>query len=778
MLKGCHKDAVQAYFDNTWTLNESLFAALQGEEAFYRPPYHHLRHPMIFYYGHTVSFYINKLVIAGVLKEGINPYFEEIFEVGVDEMRWDDMSKNTMQWPTVSQIHEYRQQVYQTVSKVISEQLSEPTDVDMNHPLWSLFMAFEHDRIHLETSSVLIRELPKRLVRPAETFPEPYSEPVANPQDAGTLPHFPTNELVANAGGKVTLGKTLDMPSFGWDNEYGSRQVSVPSFQASKFLVSNGEFLTFVKSGGYRDELHWSQEGAAWKKFRNAKWPFFWEQDGPQGSFRFKLRTLTQEVAMPWRSPALVNYHEAKAFCAWKSEQMGFNNNNNKQSALRLVTEAEHQLLRNPEHRSDVATPSNDPAFNFGGLDMPGKAGVNLNLAFGSEIPVDALPPTKAGYHDVMGNAWEWAEDHFNPLPKFKVHSLYDDFSTPCFDGEHHMILGGSFMSTGDAGANLHCRYHFRPHFLQHSSFRYVLPSVAEAVPGQGVATHLDGSYVSENHSGETSSPDAGNVVVENTYETQGLVDQYLALHFGQSPQSVDSTVRPHTGRPIEALEFPQRCGQMVDRFAKSLGGAKQGPEARALDIGCAVGGTSFELSKNYGKVIGVDFSSAFIKTANQMKTEGEATYTVPTQGKVFGTSIKATLDPTTTPDNVEFMVGDACDLPTAKDFGGKFDAIVMANLLCRLPEPEKCLRQLSDLMNPGGVLVIVSPYSWLDEFTNEEKWLGGTTEHPDASRVVRELVLSQGFEEVHEEDMPLLIREHERKYQYIVSHGTVYQKK
>jgi len=28
--------------------------------------------------------------------------------------------------------------------------------------------------------------------------------------------------------------------------------------------------------------------------------------------------------------------------------------------------------------------------------------------------------------------------------------SVYDDFSTPCFDGKHSMIVGGSFMSTGD----------------------------------------------------------------------------------------------------------------------------------------------------------------------------------------------------------------------------------------------------------------------------------------------------------------------------------------
>ncbi len=40
----------------------------------------------------------------------------------------------------------------------------------------------------------------------------------------------------------------------------------------------------------------------------------------------------------------------------------------------------------------------------------------------------------------MYGNVWEWVEDHFNGLPGFKTTYLYDDFSTPCFDGRHTMI--------------------------------------------------------------------------------------------------------------------------------------------------------------------------------------------------------------------------------------------------------------------------------------------------------------------------------------------------
>lgn len=55
-LKGVTEEQMRTYFENSWLQTEILFGSLQGEEAFYRPPYHHLRHPLIFYYGHPATF--------------------------------------------------------------------------------------------------------------------------------------------------------------------------------------------------------------------------------------------------------------------------------------------------------------------------------------------------------------------------------------------------------------------------------------------------------------------------------------------------------------------------------------------------------------------------------------------------------------------------------------------------------------------------------------------------------------------------------------------------
>lgn len=73
----------------------------------------------------------------------------------------------------------------------------------------------------------------------------------------------------------------------------------------------------------------------------------------------------------------------------------------------------------------------------------------------------------------------------------------------------------------------------------------------------------------------------------------------------------------------------------------------------------------------------------------------------------------------------------------------------------------------------------MVSPYSWLEEYTPVSEWVGGVAEAPNSGEEVK-LILSQGdvkLELIHRQDMPFLIREHERKYQYGVSDCMVWKR-
>lgn len=76
-------------------------------------------------------------------------------------MSWDDLSHGRDDWPPVSKVHEYRQISYKKVREVIEKHpgLEPGCKVGWNDPCWAIFMGFEHERIHIETSSVLIREV-------------------------------------------------------------------------------------------------------------------------------------------------------------------------------------------------------------------------------------------------------------------------------------------------------------------------------------------------------------------------------------------------------------------------------------------------------------------------------------------------------------------------------------------------------------------------------------------------------------------------------------------
>ena len=63
----------------------------------------------------------------------------------------------------------------------------------------------------------------------------------------------------------------------------------------------------------------------------------------------------------------------------------------------------------------------------------------------------------------------------------------------------------------------------------------------------------------------------------------------------------------------------------------------------------------------------------------------------------------------------VQFERGNAMDL---RGDIGTFDLVLMANLIDRLNEPRRCLDRLPALLNPGGQLIITSPYTWLAEYT------------------------------------------------------------
>jgi len=251
----------------------------------------------------------------------------------------------------------------------------------------------------------------------------------------------------------------------------------------------------------------------------------------------------------------------------------------------------------------------------------------------------------------------------------------------------------------------------------------------------------------------------------ETGYESQHLLDQYLLFHYG-TPEEIIEGSTVFEDKEIAGLEFPSATVWSTIIF-DLIDEDKEG-ELRALDVGCAVGRSSFELSRLCAEVIGVDYSQAFIKVAEQIRAGQELSMIRYDEGQ-HGTELAVQCPEKTNPDRVKFEVGDAMDL---RDGLGKFDVVHAANLLCRLPEPIRFLEQLPDLVKRGGQLIMATPCTWSEEFTPKENQPEGTTLDFIRSH------LEDSFELKREIELPFVIRDHARKFQLSTSQTSVWVRK
>ena len=683
------REEIRQDFLNAFGLFESLFELLKDDGVFYRQS-EPTRHPMIFYFGHTAVFFVNKLMLANVITERIDPDFESLFAIGVDEMAWDDLEKTRRRWPEVEALRTYRAKVKALVLELIGT-LPLTLPITQESPWWVILMGIEHERIHIETSSVLHRQMPLALLKSSEIF-----------RPCGTIGEAPQNSMVPVAGAVVLLGKSKHDPYYGWDNEYGEAKEAVADFSAAVMLVSHAEYLDFVEAGGYENETYWDEEGREFLKRRAAKHPPFWVPK-PEGGYR--LRVLDREIDLPMNWPVEVNCLEAEAFCRFKSEKEG--------KHFRLPTEAEWFRM------AETCTAIKGELFD------DEAANINFNH-FASSVPVDTF--LQGALYDVVGNVWQWTSTPIDGFEGFEPHPVYDDFSVPTFDGKHNLIKGGSWASTGNE-ITRHARYAFRRYFYQHAGFRYV---EAESLESRKT---------------------------ENIYESDSLVAQYCEFQYG--PEY------------FEVKNFARACAEYAIAFSAST------PQKRALDLGCATGRASFELARVFDEVTGIDFSARFIQVGVAMKAQGRIAYERVEEGDIKGRQAHALedygLDEVAA--RVQFWQGDACNLNP--HFAG-YDLILAANLIDRLYEPERFLSTVHGRLNRQGILVLTSPYTWLEAYTNKEHWLGGRYDEngePVFGIDGLKVLLSKHFELVETFDVPFVIRETARKYQHTLSQMSVWKK-
>jgi SAM-dependent methyltransferase len=194
-----------------------------------------------------------------------------------------------------------------------------------------------------------------------------------------------------------------------------------------------------------------------------------------------------------------------------------------------------------------------------------------------------------------------------------------------------------------------------------------------------------------------------------------------------------------------------------------------------ALDIGCAVGRLTFDMVGTHDRAVGIDTSAVFVQKAREIMFRKRMDFDMIVEGHLtkpvscdFGDRDF---------DGVEFIVADAMALPFRS---GDFATVSAINVLEKVSDPLKHLEEVDRMLRKSASTFVFSdPFSWDENFSPREKWLGGNGSRIYSARgidTMRRLfsgefgVFNPPFNIVDQRDIKWKIRKTAHLFEHIVS--------
>ncbi len=364
-----HRNELNAYYQRVRRLSESICRPLALEDyvpqpiADISPPKWHL--------GHTSWFYE-----AVFLDERIpgykffNPHYKFVLNSYYDSFgsRIERPLRGTLSRPTIKEIFTYRAYIDEQMMQLI-EDVEEAKWADFAH---LLVLALNHEQQHQE---LLITDL--KYILACNPEKPAYRRDLSTGESAKAIEL--SDHFIDFAGGLQQVG--WQGTGFAYDNEGPPHQAYTAPYRLHNRLVSNGEYLEFVRDGAYRDFRHWLEDG--WKAINDEGWqaPLYWQED--EGEYcEFTLGGLRP---LDLQAPVThISYYEAEAFAQWAGK--------------RLPTEVEWEMAA-----QQVGADPADGCFFDDDRLHPGPPGV-----------------AQGGLHQLMGDVWEWTGSAYLPYPGYR----------------------------------------------------------------------------------------------------------------------------------------------------------------------------------------------------------------------------------------------------------------------------------------------------------------------------------------------------------------------
>ena len=406
-------EACLAKFGRVRRFTERLCEPLETEDYLVQtvveasPPRWHLAH---------VSWFFETFLLRPFLPgyRVFHERFEYLFNSYYEQTGsgfWPRPERGLLSRPTVAEVYDYRRHVDAGIADLIAR----CTRGDWPAVAARLEIGLNHEQQHQE---LLVTDIKRNFahnpLRPAYLADLP-----AAPFAAAT-----PVEYVPFDGGLVEIGAGLD--EFAWDNERPRHRVFLAPFALADRPVCNGEFLSFMEDGGYRNPALWLSDG--WGAVQSQGWcsPLYWEQ----ASDGWEVMTLAGMRPLNPAEPVChLSYYEADAFAAW--------------AGRRLPTEAEW------EHAA-AALPVQGHFADDGWLHPRPASGAGSRL------------------QQMFGDVWEWTGSAYLPYPGYRPPAGALGEYNGKFMCNQMVLRGGSCASSQD-----HIRASYRNFFYPHERWQF-----------------------------------------------------------------------------------------------------------------------------------------------------------------------------------------------------------------------------------------------------------------------------------------------------------------
>lgn len=294
-------ESLAAHYQKIRSHSEQLCEPLTMEDyipqpvVFASPPKWHLAHLTWFFEAFLLETHLEGYKV-------FDPQFSYLFNSyynGAGERIARD-KRGAITRPSVKQVYAYRNYVDQIMTDWIKRGISREMKA-------LIILGLNHEQQHQE---LLLTDLKHTL------FFNPL-RPVYREDHNLVHSYNQSDDYINMSEGIYEIG--FEGKGFAYDNESGRHKVYLHDFEIARALVTNGEYLEFIKAGGYEKFDYWLDEGWAWVNQQQITAPLYWKKQA-DGWYHFTLNGLVKIDMEAQLSH--VSFFEAAAFAEWKGMRL------------------------------------------------------------------------------------------------------------------------------------------------------------------------------------------------------------------------------------------------------------------------------------------------------------------------------------------------------------------------------------------------------------------------------------------------------------------------